>query len=79
MNAFTWVLVVVFGGAAVIWVRDILKSRREPGRIRTHVPSSLLRGARLDRMGGRPDGIMLLDQEARHAREHEAGNRPTGA
>ncbi|AWS43365.1 hypothetical protein DKM19_20270 [Streptosporangium sp. 'caverna'] len=70
---------MVFGGAAVIWIRDILKSRREPGRIRTHVPSSFLRGARLDRMGGRPEGIMLLDQEARHAREHEARNRPTGA
>jgi hypothetical protein len=79
VNAFTWILVVVFGGAAVIWIRDILKSRREPGRIRLPVPSSLVRGARLDRMGGRPDGIMLLDQETRHAREHEARNRPAGA
>lgn len=72
MNAFTWILVVVFGGAAAIWIRDILKTRREPSRIWMHVPSSLLRGARLARMGGRPDGIMLLDQEAQHAREHEA-------
>ncbi|MBG0827539.1 hypothetical protein HS041_07155 [Planomonospora sp. ID67723] len=69
MNAFTWVLIVVFGGAAVILIRDGLISRRRPGRKRISVPVSILKGARLHEAQGGVDGVMLLNQEARRAHD----------
>ncbi|MFC4062948.1 hypothetical protein ACFOWE_32100 [Planomonospora corallina] len=75
MNAFTWVLVLVLGGAAAIWAWDALRSRRDPARGRTSVSPALLRGARLGAAGGGADGVMLMNQESRRAHERQAGGR----
>ncbi|MEU6743375.1 hypothetical protein [Streptosporangium sandarakinum] len=67
MNAFTWFLVVLFGGAAVIWAADILRSRGRPGRRRISMSPSLLRGARLHQTYGGADARLLIEQEMRQA------------
>ncbi|MEU9833562.1 hypothetical protein AB0D67_18750 [Streptosporangium sp. NPDC048047] len=70
MNAFTWVLVVLFGGAGAIWAADILRSRGRPGHRRISVPSSLLRGARLHRTYGGVDTRPLIQEMRRADRRH---------
>ncbi|MFF0309287.1 hypothetical protein ACFYSC_17810 [Streptosporangium sp. NPDC004379] len=70
MNAFTWVLVVLFGGAGVIWAADVLRLRGRPEQRRISVPPSLLTGARLHRAYGGVDTRPLIQEMRRADRRH---------
>ncbi|WP_433250518.1 hypothetical protein ACQPYK_04300 [Streptosporangium sp. CA-135522] len=72
MSAFAWIVLVVLIGAGAIWIRDIVKSKGRPRRTRVSSRPSLLTGYYLEQTHGNAQGVMLLDQAARHAREREA-------
>ncbi|MFF5210408.1 hypothetical protein [Streptosporangium sp. NPDC000396] len=74
MSVFAWTVLVVLLGAGAIWIWDIVKSKGRPRRTRVFSRPSLWTGAYLDQAHGNVEGVMLLDQEARHARERETKN-----